>query len=255
MTASAHEGMGGRRSYDAAMRGSVQRLARALGLESELRRARGLVAPPAVKRNRRDESAAALVMACVLRSHDAAVDVGANVGSFLARIVHVAPDGQHVAYEPIPRLARSLEQRFPGVVVREAALSDTAGSTRFFVHRRTWASSLFPVGTDSLAEDVDVRTVRLDDDLPDDVCPRFVKIDVEGAEALVFGGAQETLAKHRPVLFFEHGDASRRNGISSADVWKLIVPHGYRILDSAGREYDLRAFEHASVWNFFAAPL
>ena len=32
----------------------------------------------------------------------------------------------------------------------------------------------------------------------------FMKIDVEGAEGLVLQGAEQTIRKYRPVIFFEH---------------------------------------------------
>jgi len=103
-----------------------------------------------------------------------------------------------------------------------------------------------------------VRTERLDDALPDGYVPRFMKVDVEGAEQLVFEGALESLRRHRPTLFFEHGQgASDYYGTRPADVYRLLVEEaGLRIFDVDGAgpysEADFEAVFSAPMWNFIA---
>lgn len=45
----------------------------------------------------------------------------------------------------------------------------------------------------------------------------LLKIDVEGAETLVFYGAQELIKKHRPVIFFEHN--CREKFLEKNQIW------------------------------------
>jgi hypothetical protein len=55
-----------------------------------------------------------------------------------------------------------------------------------------------------------------------------LKIDVEGAELQVLRGAEQTLARHRPVLMIElDSQLLSTMGTSSADVRNLLASYGY----------------------------
>jgi hypothetical protein len=54
--------------------------------------------------------------------------------------------------------------------------------------------------------------------------PKFVKIDVEGAEGLVLEGMRETIASSKPIIFLECSDIGRQTS------WNLLHEIGYRCL-------------------------
>lgn len=58
--------------------------------------------------------------------------------------------------------------------------------------------------------------------------PRFVKIDVEGAELFVLQGMQQTLAEHRPVVLLELHNHWQPPDVSCADVEAVLRDNGYR---------------------------
>jgi FkbM family methyltransferase len=215
------------------------------------------------RREARDRHAMSVLLAATLARDAHTIDVGAHSGAVLREIVRIAPEGRHIAYEPLPDLARQLSGEFPTVDVRNAALSDETGETSFIhVDSAPEFSGLRERdygGIDNVEKhEITVRTERLDEMLPDGFVPRFIKIDVEGAEMLVLRGARKTIARHRPSIVFEHGvGASDRYGTTPGEVHALLVDELHmRIfdLDGAG-PYTREAFEAiyaAPLWNFLA---
>jgi FkbM family methyltransferase len=145
------------------------------------------------------------------------LDVGANIGFYTVLAASLVGPGGHVyAYEPVPAnadlLERSLrENSFESrVTLARAVVGDRAGLQRLIhlpLHknaRNSGGSYLAPQdappprGHDVLQ----VPMLRLDElDLRRPV--RFIKIDVEGAEPLVFRGARSLLARDRPLILAE----------------------------------------------------
>ncbi len=202
-----------------------------------------------------------------LRPDSCCIDVGAHRGAILGEIVRVSPRGRHVAYEPIPSLAAGLRQTFPGVEVREAALSNQSGSSTFeHVRGTAEGCSGFVVCTAPLeylddVEQIDVRLERLDDTVPADAPLALIKIDVEGAEQQVLEGAIGTLRRTRPTILFEHTfAASSTYGTQPVDVFDLLTREiGLRIFDINGNgPFTTAEFDELSrrgdPINFVAHP-
>ena len=135
------------------------------------------------------------------------IDVGANAGHILKSLMKLSPMGSHWAFEPIPRFATHLREKFPNVTVRQLALSDHTGVADFnYLPEDPAYSSLLKrpdleAGMEVQSIRVDVR--RLDDCIPRGVPIAFIKIDVEGVEAAVLRGAAQLLRNFKPVVVFE----------------------------------------------------
>src|SRR3712207_1786692 len=84
-------------------------------------------------RDRRDRHALKLLLSFAIPSDGNCIDVGAHRGDVLREIVRVAPNGHHIAFEPLPGFAETLKAQFPTVDVRATALSNSIGD-RMFVH-------------------------------------------------------------------------------------------------------------------------
>ena len=87
-----------------------------------VRRARRLLLPAHVRADIRDNELLAGLLEELLEHDSVCFDVGAHEGAVLGEMVRVAPNGRHIAWEPLPALARRLRERFPSVEVRDAAL-------------------------------------------------------------------------------------------------------------------------------------
>lgn len=134
------------------------------------------------------------------------IDIGCYLGSVLSKIMRLAPEGNHLAFEPIPNKVRWLKEKFPEVDIKEIALSDKSEKTSFYIN--TKCSGFSGLKQHSFAnneyfQEISVRCEKLDNILKPDYQVDFIKIDVEGAEFAVFQGAINTLKTYHPVLLFE----------------------------------------------------
>jgi FkbM family methyltransferase len=240
------------------------RVARGLGVERAALSLRRRLLPAHVRADIRDHEFLVTLLEQSLRPDSDCLDVGAHAGAVLRELVRLAPQGRHVAWEPLPEFAHRLRAEFPTVEVREAALSNRAGE-RSFVHvlgEPGWSGFLErPTPGGGLTGRITVRCERLDDALPDAVRPAFVKIDVEGAEEQVLRGASETLLRHRPLIAFEHGLGSAdRYGTTPEDIHDLLAGVlGYTItgMDADGpytRSRFAEIFARRERVNFVAHP-
>jgi FkbM family methyltransferase len=229
---------------------------------SALRRIRRRFLPAIVRADIRDTELLVALMEEVLGRDSDCLDVGAHAGGVLGEMVRIAPAGRHMAWEPLPEFAARLRGEYPGVEVRQAALSDREGEHEFarIVGAPGWSGFVArPAAGGERVETITVRTERLDDVLPAGVEPRFVKIDVEGAEEQVLRGALETLHRHRPAIAFEHGLGSADHyGTTPEAIHRLLAGElGYEIggLDGDGPYDEARfaeIFTRAERVNFAA---
>lgn len=198
------------------------------------------------------------VVTRLVRPGDEIWDVGANVGMFALAAAHKTGSGGHVlAIEADPFLATLLQRTamFPAnadlkLDVFCGAVSDQKAISKFLVAKRGRASSsLAQVGHRSQAGGTRyasyVPTVMLDDFLDHFSPPDLLKIDVEGAELLVLGGAKKILKEKRPVIFIEVGDEQ------SAPATALLRESDYALFD--GDEPGKPEVE-TCVFNTIAIP-
>jgi FkbM family methyltransferase len=245
------------------VRRAVMTTAERFGVEEQAKRLRAMT-NAGLRRDLRDHAALRLLLAATLRPGDSAIEVGAHTGDVLRDIVRLAPDGQHLAFEPLPDLFAGLEREFgaqANVALHRLALADERGETTFqHVLSAPGYSGLrrrdLP-GTHEVRE-IPVQVERLDDVVPAGFVPRFMKVDVEGAELEVLRGARETLARHRPLLVFEHGQGGIEHygGTPGALHDLLVGDCGMRVFDLAGegpysRERFVEVFAEP-IWNFLA---
>ncbi|HRK31544.1 MAG TPA: FkbM family methyltransferase [Tepidisphaeraceae bacterium] len=212
---------------------------------------------------RKDHEALHIILPFLLRRSSNCVDVGANQGEMLEEFCRLAPHGTHVAFEPLPHQAKQLRERFPGVTINEAAVSDSAGETTFFhtlgddaysgLKRTDGAPRITGV------QEIKVKLATLDDALPENYLVDMLKIDVEGAELAVLRGAKHTLARCRPVIIFEfQKERADSYGDSPRPYFDLLCTDlGYTLFRVDGKgpltlETFQESFDAGDCFNFIA---
>lgn len=136
-----------------------------------------------------------------------AVDAGANVGLYSLPLA--ARFDRVLAFEPNATLVSDLVAANPGTIeIHTVGLSDRRAQTTLYVPVRGqvvlsgWGS----LNPNNLPDRTAVRLVAVEVTTLDSFgldCVDFLKIDVEGHEAEVLGGAHETIARCRPRILIE----------------------------------------------------
>lgn len=188
------------------------------------------------------------------------IDVGAHIGS----VVSAARRDKSVkviAVEAIPAKAANLRRKFPDIQVHECAVGDSEGLVSFFIDpRRDGYSSLARTG--GATEEIKVTIKRLDDLVSaDDV--DVIKIDVEGAELGVLRGAEQIIARCRPVVMFESGPEEVL-GFTKSEMWEWLSQRDYGLFAPnrvchTGAPMNLSIFLDSHEYprrctNYFAVP-
>lgn len=215
---------------------------------------------PLARRNVLDDRQLRCLIAHSLAPDANCVDVGAHDGMVLTEILRVAPQGRHVAVEPLPEKAEQLRRGFPGVEVHNVALADEPGTmtfTRYPLSLQLSGLRARDLG-DQPSEQFEVQVRPLDDLLDPELRIALIKIDVEGAELGVLRGARRTLERWSPTVVFEHGSGgSDYFGVGPEDVYDFLVEDiGMRIFDIDGDgPYTRERFRDVftePIWFFVA---
>jgi FkbM family methyltransferase len=166
-----------------------------------------------------------------------AVDIGANVGLHALKMAKIiGPDGRLICLEPLPDIASTLERtlRLNGFGDRSqvicSAAADTCGEAKLHRASHSPLSSLFPISEESAL--INVKTTTLDDCFAPGEQVDMIKIDVQGAEPLVYRGMQRILNDNPGVELILKWSASHfvRSDESPGSFWLSIRHDGFKTL-------------------------
>ena len=152
------------------------------------------------------------------------VDIGANIGYYtLIASRLVGNKGRVYAFEPEPsnyqRLCKNIAaNRYENVVSVCKAASNINGTAKLYVNPAHTGSSSFaedhPVHSTEAPQCCLVETITLDsffEQIGRDIKVDFIKVDAEGAEGLVWDGAQKVLGQPHLTMFMEFTPNTQRS--------------------------------------------
>ena len=170
------------------------------------------------------------------------LDIGAHLGEFtLTAAKLVSASGRVFAFEPVPEMFQILSKNIllnqaAHVIADPMVVLDRAGDVQLSVGAEPAeafvSASPSSASTHGTSTTLFLQSITLDDYLSPfgNLRPDLIKIDVEGAEPLVFRGATRTLSADpgvAPTLWFEHTPATTRFGFDPGEVIQLLADHGY----------------------------
>lgn len=177
-----------------------------------------------------------------------AIDVGANDGSYVHYLRRHVP--RVIAFEPMPKLAQALHEKFPrGVVIEHIALSNRAGKIEL---RMPMIDGVAIEGCSTISDRAsavypgyvatEVPMDRLDNVYGGNV--GFIKVDVEGHEQAVLDGGVETVRRCRPRALVEVMEMLSPGGIARARAYFGTLDYvGYFVHDGFLKPIDQFSIE------------
>jgi len=168
------------------------------------------------------------IMKMVIQPDSNCIDIGCHKGEMLDAMLKLAPNGKHMAFEPIPEMFEQLQKKYsPKAKIYPYALADSKGTTTFnFVKNAPAYSGIkkrkYAVDQPDI-EEITVELRTLDELTSESTRIDFIKIDVEGAELGVLKGAAQLIGKFKPVIVFECGlGASEYYGTKPGDIFSFF---------------------------------
>ncbi|MGZ3610023.1 MAG: FkbM family methyltransferase [Ktedonobacteraceae bacterium] len=174
----------------------------------------------------------------VTKKGNVVVDVGGNYGLYAILFSQlVGENGSVHVFEPLVYMIQDMRKNIANnnchnnIQINNAGLSDTNGTASFYVYtnlgpgaassRKRWFGSY---------STYESKMLKLDDYVRQNKLQRVdaIKCDVEGAELLVFKGAEKTLQKFHPTLLFEVTGAGAKFGYRQTDLFDFLKKVGYK---------------------------
>lgn len=180
------------------------------------------------------------------------VDVGANVGEISISLAKRFNEAKIIAFEPIKSTYQELRgnvKAYDRIITEELALSDKSETFEIFLNAEHTINSLN--ATTEWEQNIGsqkVECITLDDycKSKDITKINILKIDVEGFESKVLGGAQNMLSGGVDTIFIEVGFEREKNKMHFSDVETVMEKYDFQLCGI----YEIRRnwFDKGRLW-------
>lgn len=164
-------------------------------------------------------------------------DVGTNAGSFVAALNDARRPHIVHCFEPHPVLADKVSSLYPHVIMNKCCVGNS--NNDIIINIPMWSCGISSVIDRPVFSQLNQDIVKLQTKCTtlDTYCATnnidtidFIKVDVEGAEKMVFEGAATLLANKKiKAGIFEIGQTLVDAGSSTEEICNLISGYGYRL--------------------------
>jgi FkbM family methyltransferase len=173
-------------------------------------------------------------------------DIGCNAGSFVKALASFNIKSNIYCFEPHPVLSKKVKETYPYINMESFCIGNTNSEVIINIPE-------FSVGLSSLIDrpvfnELKQNIVRYSTQckMLDSYCNEqhidcidFIKIDVEGAEKMVFEGASNMLRSHKIISgVFEVGQTLIDAGTNFNEIKSMLEGYGYSVIPASnGNDY------------------
>lgn len=172
----------------------------------------------------RSEEPEYLLLSRLLKRGEWALDIGANVGHYAARLSEVVgPEGRVIAFEPVPETFAILAWNLQLFGCTNVTLVNTAISDKCEIVAMTMPNldsglrNFYQARISDLKDGESISSMAIS--LEQLRCARriaLIKIDVEGHEAAVLRGLAQLLKRDRPIVILETSSNSIQDEMAAS---------------------------------------
>ena len=141
-----------------------------------------------------------------LKKNNIFIDVGANKGSIIDKVLLIKKNTKILAFEPFYKyflfLKKKYKKNFQISLFNKAIDKNISSKYFYYNNKKIDEESFSLIRHDRFNKKIKVCTSKLDQELKN-MNIDIVKIDVEGSEYNVLQGSKNTIKKNKPVLFIE----------------------------------------------------
>jgi FkbM family methyltransferase len=137
------------------------------------------------------------------KDNDIFYDIGAQYGLYTSLALEFCKEVH--AFEPIPKFFDVLKNNFKNyknVFLNNLAVSDKTGKTKICIGSTTIVEEMKKKYPKS-SEEVEIKTITLDEYIKTHPEPTIIKMEIEGAEFLAIKGGYEFFKNNSPVILME----------------------------------------------------
>lgn len=189
------------------------------------------------------EPATTFVFRKVVRPGDVVIDVGAHWGYYTVLAATLCgPTGKVFAFEPHPRnyalLAKNVAaNNLTNVVATEKAASEQNSRAELILSSNSMGHSLvhgpleWRPTSSAVWQPITVETITLDEFFRSScICPRLLKMDVEGAEPLALRGMDHLISQNPQMTIVTELNPHYLNADAAKDLLKKLTSYGFKLM-------------------------
>jgi FkbM family methyltransferase len=191
-----------------------------------------------------------VIKSTIIKENPVCFDVGAHQGESVLFLNKIFKEPFVYSFEPFPDSFKILKnKKFKNNLCFNYAVSNSVGSSKFFVNEISHTNSLIKVNPSSIDSikkqkiintEINIKTITLDDFIFKENIDTvdLLKIDVQGAESLVLEGGQNFLSKVEIIIieicFFDYYNKSS----DFFEVEKFLKPKGFSLFTISEISYN-----------------